>query len=178
MADSAELPFDINKAAADIGQALKDGAYVAIGLGVLGFQRAQVQRVELTKQLEGWLDQWGGPDDARSAGDRARATRSELAGQLSDLAERVDGALAPARDLGRQFIGNPAREAHLDTARTQLTQLARAIDERVQPVRQQFDEQFDLFEQYLPAAARSVVHSVRAAAAEPEQRLRSVVGLD
>ena len=31
---------------------LKDAAYVTIGLGVLGFQKAQVRRVELTKQLE------------------------------------------------------------------------------------------------------------------------------
>ncbi len=30
---------------------LKDTAYVAIGLGVLGFQRAQVARVDLTKNL-------------------------------------------------------------------------------------------------------------------------------
>lgn len=30
---------------------LKDTAYVAVGLGVLGFQRAQVARVDLTKNL-------------------------------------------------------------------------------------------------------------------------------
>src|SRR5580704_5847498 len=31
---------------------IKDAAYVTIGFGVLGFQKAQVRRVELTKQLE------------------------------------------------------------------------------------------------------------------------------
>ncbi|MBV9660163.1 MAG: hypothetical protein JO337_03295 [Acidimicrobiales bacterium] len=38
---------DFEKVAADLNQALKEAAYIAVGLGVLGFQRAQVQRVEL-----------------------------------------------------------------------------------------------------------------------------------
>jgi recombinational DNA repair ATPase RecF len=117
-------PVDVNKAAADFNHALKQGAYVAVGLGVLGFQRAQVQRVELMKQLEGQFDE------------------------------------------------------PLDTARVQLTELARAVDERMQPVRQQLDEQIDRLEQTLPAAARNVVQSVRAVAAMPEQALRTAVGLD
>jgi hypothetical protein len=69
-------------------------------------------------------------------------------------------------------------EEHLETARSQLTELIRAIDERVKPVRQQFDEQFDLFERSLPPTPRSLVQSLRAAAAEPELRLRNAVGLD
>ena len=36
---------------ADITKTLRDAAYVTIGLGVIGFQRAQVRRQELTKQL-------------------------------------------------------------------------------------------------------------------------------
>ena len=62
--------------------ALKDGAYVAIGLGVLGFQRAQVQRVELTKQLEGWL----GP--AGDSGRRDGSRRAEAAVRAGRPAER------------------------------------------------------------------------------------------
>jgi hypothetical protein len=45
-------------------------------------------------------------------------------------------------------------------------------------VREQLGEQVDLIEQYLPPAARSLVQAWRAAAAEPEQRLRSAMGLD
>src|SRR4051812_14208077 len=37
---------------ADVTKTLKDAAYVTIGLGVMAFQKAQVRRVELTKQLE------------------------------------------------------------------------------------------------------------------------------
>ena len=51
MPDIAFPTVDINKVAAEFNEALKDGAYVALGLGVLGFQRAQVQRVEAIFQL-------------------------------------------------------------------------------------------------------------------------------
>lgn len=167
-------PFDVNKAAADVGQALRDGAYVAIGLAVLGFQRAQVRRVELSRQLEGWLAPLGEAGDTPEGGDGTPAT------QLQELAGRLDEVLAPVRERGRQLIGtNPALvEAPLETALTHLAQLARTVDERVKPVRQQLDEQFDLIEQYLPPAARGLVQSLRAAAADPEQRLRNVAGLD
>jgi hypothetical protein len=36
----------------DLNRALTDVAYVAIGFGLLGFQRAQVRRREVTRQLE------------------------------------------------------------------------------------------------------------------------------
>jgi hypothetical protein len=171
--------FDVNKAAADLSQALKDGVYVAIGLGVLGFQRAQVRRLELTRQLEGWMGQRGETGGIPEAGG-GPTTGSELTAHLTELAGRVDEALAPARELGRQFLAaDPATvEAHLETARTQLTELARAVDERVKPVRRHFDEQFDLIEAYLPEATRSLLQALRAAAVEPEQRLRHAVGLD
>lgn len=35
----------------DLPHSLRDAAYVLVGLGVLGFQRAQVARRELTRQL-------------------------------------------------------------------------------------------------------------------------------
>lgn len=35
----------------DLPRSLRDAAYVLVGLGVLGFQRAQVARRELTRQL-------------------------------------------------------------------------------------------------------------------------------
>jgi hypothetical protein len=37
----------------ELAKALQDAAYVAIGLGVIAFQKAQVRRNELTKTLEG-----------------------------------------------------------------------------------------------------------------------------
>jgi len=36
----------------DINRALTDAAYIAVGFGLLGFQRAQVRRRQLVRQLE------------------------------------------------------------------------------------------------------------------------------
>lgn len=45
----------------EIAKAVQDAAYVTIGLGVIAFQKAQVQRNELSKSLQGTID------DARAA---------------------------------------------------------------------------------------------------------------
>lgn len=37
----------------DVASAVKDAAYVSVGLGVIAFQRLQVRRNELTKALSG-----------------------------------------------------------------------------------------------------------------------------
>ena len=193
----------INKAAAEFNNVLKEGAYVAVGLGVLGFQRAQVQRVELTKQLEAQLEQLSTIPTtfnaqvegyAQAVRTQAETARIQLAEQLSELSKRLEEALAPARaqltkalpadlgklpDLSQQLAeAGQALEVQLESARAQLAELAKAVDVRVQPARKQLDEQVDRLEQRLPAGARTVVQSVRAAAATPEQLLRSAVGLD
>jgi hypothetical protein len=42
---------NINTLSKGVGNLARDAAYVAVGLGVLGYQRAQVQRVELKNKL-------------------------------------------------------------------------------------------------------------------------------
>jgi uncharacterized protein HemX len=42
---------NINSLSKGVGNLARDAAYVAVGLGVLGYQRAQVQRVELKNKL-------------------------------------------------------------------------------------------------------------------------------
>ena len=72
---------------------------MAVGLGVLGFQRAQVQRVELTKQLEAQLGQLSNLPTSLNAQVEgyARTARTQLAEQLSELSQRLEEALAPVR---------------------------------------------------------------------------------
>jgi hypothetical protein len=41
----------------DVTKTVKDAVYIAVGLGVLGFQRAQVRRVELMKELKAQREQ-------------------------------------------------------------------------------------------------------------------------
>lgn len=40
----------------ELAKALQDAAYVGIGLSVIAFQKAQVQRQELSKSLQGAVD--------------------------------------------------------------------------------------------------------------------------
>jgi hypothetical protein len=73
-----------NRTMADLTATLKDAAYVTVGLGVLGFQKAQVRRVELQKQVT--------------------EQRKQIEAQLADasktvrgLAQDVDARIAPVR---------------------------------------------------------------------------------
>jgi DNA anti-recombination protein RmuC len=162
---------------------LKEAAYIAVGLGVLGFQRAQVQRVELTKQLEEQLNSlpsaWTAPVEGYAAfvKEQTATTRARVTEQLSDLSRALEDALAPVReqiklpDLGEQV------EAQWTSLRAQVAELAKTVDQRFAPARAQLDEQIDQLEERLPAGARSFVHSVREAASNQEHALRNVVGL-
>ena len=60
----------------------RDAAYVAVGLGVLGYQRAQVQRVELQNQLSKDFSL-----DQRLSGVRAEVTKGVK--QLDELWRRA-----------------------------------------------------------------------------------------
>jgi predicted nucleic acid-binding Zn-ribbon protein len=158
--------IDIEKAATDFNNAVKEAAYVAVGLGVLGFQRAQVQRVELMKQLESQLSGLSG-----------------LSGNLNTQAEAyVKAAKEQVAELRTQLnkISSeiiPSEVPDAAAVRTQLAGLAKQVDEAVAPVRQQFEEQLDRLEEVLPQTAREFVQTVRGAAASQEQTIRTAVGL-
>lgn len=69
-------------ATTDLTKTLKDAAYIAVGLGVIGFQKAQVRRHELTKQVAGQRKDW-------------EAQLHAYRGQLEVLAQDVDARIAP-----------------------------------------------------------------------------------
>jgi len=158
-----DIPFptvDIDRAASEINNALKDAAYIAVGLGVLGFQKAQVRRVELAKQLEGMPDNFGSQVDGylREARRQGRTAGTRIADDLGDFSRFLDEALDPFRG--------------------QLLELAKAIEELLAPARQQVDERIDRFEQSLPERPRNVMQLFRESAAAREQAWRSLIGLD
>lgn len=116
-----EIPFpqiDVNKAAADLNQAVKEGAYVAVGLGVLGFQRAQVRRVELTKQLNGL----------------AKAVESQF-GQMGEIGSQVEAYAKLARAQAET-----AREELSQQVGDQLTAATKMVGVQLATAREQFGE--------------------------------------
>lgn len=89
---------------------LKDAAYVTIGLGVLGFQKAQVRRNELTKQIEAQVKQ-------------LEAQVPEVRRTFNGIAAQLDGYVAPVRtQFDKQF---DSFEASLPTQVQDLVKQAR-----------------------------------------------------
>jgi hypothetical protein len=158
--------IDLEQAANDFNNALKEAAYVTVGLGVLGFQRAQVQRVELMKQLETQL---------ASLSTFSSTFNSQVETYITTARQQLAYARAQLNKLSADAL--PTDLPDVAAVRTQLTELAKSVDEAVAPVRQQFEEQLDRLEEVLPQTARDFVQSVRGAAASQEQAIRTAVGL-
>lgn len=121
----------------DVTTVLKDAFYVTVGLGVIGFQKAQVQRQEITKALKGQVadaqQRFGSTDeiigDAKDqvqklidgAEDRIKLVEERLSAleeQIEAILDQIEDKLPEqARDLVKQ-----AREAAKD-ARSQVRSL-------------------------------------------------------
>ncbi len=89
----AEIRRDFSRTAEDLARVGRDAGYVAIGLGVVGFQKAQVARRDLMAQLASRRGELAGPlGDARSELQRACRHLDKAVGRL---VERADAGLEP-----------------------------------------------------------------------------------
>jgi hypothetical protein len=82
----------------DVRKTLTDAGYIAIGIGVLGFQQAQSRRRELQTRLEtapGCV-----ADRVRDARGQVAGLASELTQRVEPLKEQVEGRLADLPGLG------------------------------------------------------------------------------
>jgi ABC-type transporter Mla subunit MlaD len=95
---------------------LKDAGYVAVGLGVIAFQRGQVRRRELEKQLG---DAGQQIDKLAAAVEDARKLVEERVGALGDQFDRtvddLEDKVTAALDEVRNLLPEQAIEA-FDTA--------------------------------------------------------------
>ncbi|MHB1509264.1 MAG: hypothetical protein ACYCST_06910 [Acidimicrobiales bacterium] len=122
---------DSRAVATDLTMVAKDAAYVAIGLGVLGLQKAQVRRREIKSRLDALQGHLGHAGDA---GDQplkdvtqqlARAVK-EVDQTVGELIERWDAAIDPLSlrlPAGAQAAISQAKDAR-DQLRSLLTSLA------------------------------------------------------
>ncbi len=90
----------------DLTKTLREATYVAIGFGVLGFQRAQVRRRELAKQLESQR-----PD----LGVQLAEVRAQIAELGHDLERRIEPALVEASERVEPLL-DQIRQTAVDTA--------------------------------------------------------------
>ena len=105
----------------DVTNTLKDAAYVTVGLGVLGFQKAQVRRVELIKLLEEQRQQL--ISQLTSAGQTIEAQIAELTRLIKALAADLDTRVAPVRNAVED--GFDALEERLPVQTRALVEQAR-----------------------------------------------------
>jgi hypothetical protein len=77
-----------------VTKTLQDAAYVAVGLGVIGFQRAQVRRQELRKQLD---------ETRKDVASQVEAYRKQLEGTGKDLATQVEAYRSKLGELAERF---------------------------------------------------------------------------
>ena len=73
----------------DLKKTIQDAAYVTVGLGVIGFQRAQVRRQELKKQLGAQRQQF-------------ETQMTEARSQVQKLVKDVEERVQPLRSGGEQ----------------------------------------------------------------------------
>ncbi len=119
-----DIRKDFQKTAADLTKVVQDAAYVAVGLGIMGFQQAQVRRRELLEQIERQRSVIDTPlGDARK--DVAKAVK-ELDRTMGRVFERLDASMEPVSELlppGAQAVVQQAREVR-DQLRGYFTSLA------------------------------------------------------
>ena len=100
----------------DVRKTVTDAGYIAIGLGVMGFQQAQARRRELQQRLESASSCLG--ERARDAAGKAEEFANELGHRVEPLIERFDGfgdlpervnkAAKPVYDRVRELVGSAA----------------------------------------------------------------------
>jgi ElaB/YqjD/DUF883 family membrane-anchored ribosome-binding protein len=115
-----DISTDVTKAAKDVAAVAKDATYVVIGAGVLGFQKAQVQREELRKRL-------GDPKStvevrlASAKADFQQAVHTVDA-RVEDIIQRIEAAIVPIEDRLPTPARDLAKQAHVQAkeARSQV----------------------------------------------------------
>jgi hypothetical protein len=115
----ADIRQDFTRTAQDLSRVAQDAAYVAIGIGVVGFQKAQVARRELIEQLERQRTASESPVSdvfAQVADLRAQVAKtwSDLDKTLGELIERADATFEPVAErlpAQAQAVVKQAREA-------------------------------------------------------------------
>lgn len=120
-----EMPA-ITELTTEVTNIARDAAYVAIGFGVMGFQKAQVQRVELKSRLANDLSLEDRLADVRSA---VVSGAQHIDGIVEGAVQFVETTLEPLEEQ----LPTPAREL-AEKAHAQAREVRAQVRELVLPV--------------------------------------------
>jgi uncharacterized protein YgbK (DUF1537 family) len=126
----------------DLTKSAREAAYVAIGLGVLGFQKAQVRRREMAAQLA-------------CAGDGIQSRLAELVGTSDTLQQQFER------------IGQTLGDLPTDVARSLVD-----LDDTLESLITRLEAALEPVEDKMPPAARQAVRQARTQAAGLRQQVR------
>lgn len=90
---------------ADLHQSLRDAAYIGIGFGVIGFQKAQVLRHDLTKQVKQRLETTELDLRVDGLGDKLQPVLDRLEDLPTHALNIAGQAAGRAREAGQQLSG-------------------------------------------------------------------------
>jgi HPt (histidine-containing phosphotransfer) domain-containing protein len=99
---------------------LKDAAYITVGAAVIGFQKAQVQRQEIKKQLEAQVTEARGGFDRLSTTveerlklveERLEGVQGQFENQFEALQGQVDKVVASLESYVEDFEGRLPEQA-------------------------------------------------------------------
>lgn len=87
----------------DVQKTIRDSFYVAVGLGVIAFQKAQVQRTELQQRVETNVAeaQRNAAETIKTIEERLEAVESRIDAVLDEVAERLPEQAAAALTQAR-----------------------------------------------------------------------------
>lgn len=147
----------------DVTRVAKDVLYVSVGAGVIAFQKAQVQRVELTKTV--------------------KAQAAEAKTQVEGLTAQAEAAFADLRTKVEGFLGSLDSDdvvadlkARLETLTSTFDGQVKVVEERIDAVEERVEALLDDIEAKLPEQAREVVKQARETAKDARDQVRSAVG--
>lgn len=139
----------------DVSRTARDAAYVAVGLGVLGVQRAQVRRRELMGRL------------GRASGD-FHGRVGELQGRLGSIHGRLGDLAGASTALQQQLerFGDALGDLPAE-ARTALVELDGTLDAMITKL----ETAVEPLEEKLPVPARDVVRQARSQVSDARRQV-------
>jgi hypothetical protein len=120
-----DVPTNLGSLSKGVTDLARDAAYVAVGLGVLGFQRAQVQRVEIQNRLSQDLSLDQRIDEMRQGVAKGFQQIDELAESAAQFVETTLQPLEEKLPPSVTQLTTKAREQAREV-RTQIRQLVNA----------------------------------------------------